>query len=52
VPLIIEKIYKKQLLPVISKPVMRVLLVIPGIKKILLNKIKAKLSKVFGDNFP
>jgi long-chain acyl-CoA synthetase len=51
VPLIIEKIYKKQLLPVISKPVMKVLLAIPGINIILLNKIKAKLSKVFGNNF-
>jgi len=51
VPLIIEKIYKKQLLPVISKPVMKVLLAIPGIKRILLNKIKAKLSGVFGANF-
>lgn len=51
VPLIIEKIYKKQLLPVISKPTMRILLSIPGINNILLKKIKTKLSKVFGGNF-
>lgn len=51
VPLIIEKIYRKQLLPVISKPVMKILLAIPGINNILLKKIKAKLSKVFGNNF-
>ena len=31
VPLVIEKIFKKQLLPVISKPHMKVLLAIPGI---------------------
>ena len=32
VPLVIEKIFKKQLLPVISKPHMKILLAIPGDK--------------------
>ena len=51
VPLIIEKIYKKQVLPTISKPVMKVLLAIPGLKNILHKKIKQKLIDVFGGNF-
>lgn len=51
VPLVIEKIYKKQLLPVISKPAMKVLLVIPGINRLLFKKIREKLSGVFGGRF-
>jgi long-chain acyl-CoA synthetase len=51
VPLVIEKIYKKQILPTISKPVIKVLLSVPGIKGILHKKIKQKLVDVFGGNF-
>jgi long-chain acyl-CoA synthetase len=51
VPLVIEKIYKKQLIPVISKPLMKVLLNIPGIRNILFKKIKAKLVNTFGGRF-
>jgi long-chain acyl-CoA synthetase len=51
VPLVIEKIYKKQVLPVISKPHMKVLLAVPGIKNIILKKIREKLIAVFGGNF-
>jgi long-chain acyl-CoA synthetase len=51
VPLVIEKIYKKQVLPVITKPVMKVVLAIPGINNIILKKIREKLIDVFGGNF-
>jgi long-chain acyl-CoA synthetase len=51
VPLVIEKIYKKQVLPVISKPHMKILLAIPGLNNIILRKIRAKLVAVFGGNF-
>jgi long-chain acyl-CoA synthetase len=51
VPLVIEKIYKKQLLPVISKPVIRVMLAIPLLNKLILNKVKKKLTAVFGGRF-
>lgn len=51
VPLVIEKIYKKQLLPVINKPAMKILLAIPGINKILHNKIRDKLTNTFGGRF-
>lgn len=51
VPLIIEKIYKKQILPIISRPAMKVLINIPFLKKKIYQKINAKLSDVFGGNF-
>jgi long-chain acyl-CoA synthetase len=51
VPLIIEKIYKKRILPTIEKPVMKILLATPGISGIILKKVKAKLVETFGGNF-
>jgi long-chain acyl-CoA synthetase len=51
VPLVIEKIYKKQLLPVINKPAMKILLAIPGINRILFTKIREKLTTSFGGRF-
>ena len=51
VPLVIEKIFKKQLLPVIRKPAMKMLLAIPGINMILYKKIKGKLTETFGGRF-
>ena len=51
VPLVIEKIYKKQLLSVISKPHMKILLAIPGINNILFGKIREKLTETFGGRF-
>lgn len=51
VPLVIEKIYKKQVLPKISKPAIKVLLSIPGISSLILKKIRVKLEAAFGGNF-
>jgi len=51
VPLVIEKIFKKQLLPVINKPAMKFMLAIPGINKILHKKIREKLTNTFGGRF-
>ena len=51
VPLVIEKIFKKQLLPVITKPHMKILLSIPGINKILHKTIREKLTDTFGGRF-
>ncbi|MBN2214050.1 MAG: AMP-binding protein [Bacteroidales bacterium] len=51
VPLVIEKIYKKQLIPVISKSGMKILLHIPLINKLIHKKINRKLTGVFGGNF-
>ncbi|HDP55218.1 MAG TPA: long-chain fatty acid--CoA ligase, partial [Bacteroidetes bacterium] len=51
VPLVIEKIYKKQVLPQTSKPLMKVLLKIPGVSSLILKKIRVKLEAAFGGNF-
>lgn len=51
VPLIIEKIYKKRLLPTLEKTSIKMLLAVPGISSILKKKIKAKLLETFGGRF-
>ncbi|RPH99290.1 MAG: long-chain fatty acid--CoA ligase [Calditrichaeota bacterium] len=51
VPLIIEKIYKKQILPAISKKAVKFLFKMPIISKTLERKIRTKLMDVFGNNF-
>ncbi len=51
VPLVIEKIYKKQVLPKISKSSMKLLLNIPGVSGLILKKIRLKLEAAFGGNF-
>lgn len=51
VPLVIEKIYKKQIIPVIEKSSMKRLLKIPGINRLIYKKINKKLTAVFGGNF-
>jgi long-chain acyl-CoA synthetase len=48
VPLVIEKIIKGKVLPVINKPVMKVLWNTPGIKSLLHKKVSNTLLQVFG----
>ncbi len=51
VPLVIEKIYKKRILPAIQKPAAKIVLKTPGIKNLILKKIKEKLTETFGGRF-
>lgn len=51
VPLIIEKIYKNQIKPALEKPIVQVLVHTPGLNKLIFNKIRKKLTTVFGENF-
>ncbi|MCL1974042.1 MAG: AMP-binding protein [Bacteroidetes bacterium] len=51
VPLIIEKIYKNTLQPMLNKMSMRVLLRLPVIEQKIRSKIHDSLIKVFGGNF-
>jgi long-chain acyl-CoA synthetase len=51
VPLVIEKIYKKRILPSIEKPAVKILLKTPVLQKIILKKIKEKLTETFGGRF-
>ncbi|WP_300877884.1 AMP-binding protein [uncultured Bacteroides sp.] len=48
VPLVMEKIFKSKVQPVLNKPVMKVLTSIPGINRIIFNKIRKTLIDAFG----
>lgn len=50
VPLVMEKIYKAKIKPTLDKPVMKVLMHIPGIRQLLLGVIRKKLLEAFGGN--
>ncbi len=50
VPLVMEKIFKGKVAPIIKKPVMKVLTAIPGINQIIFKKIREKLLSAFGGN--
>ncbi|MDE6670321.1 MAG: AMP-binding protein [Muribaculaceae bacterium] len=51
VPLILEKIYKNQILPLISKGSMRWTLAVPLLDTIIYSKIRKKLIDAFGGEF-
>jgi len=51
VPLIIEKIYRKKIQPVLEKPSMKILLSIPGISSLILKKVRKSLVETFGGRF-
>jgi long-chain acyl-CoA synthetase len=51
VPLVIEKIYKSKLIPVLRKPAMKILTHIPLVRIVILEKIRKMLISVFGGNF-
>lgn len=51
VPLVVEKIFKKQIVPIITKNPMRWLLKIPGINTLIYRKINRTLTETFGNNF-
>jgi long-chain acyl-CoA synthetase len=51
VPLVLEKIYKSRLQPVLNKPAMKILTHIPGVNRIIFKKINASLTESFGGNF-
>ena len=51
VPLIFEKIYKKKILPIIDKPIVKAAMKIPMLEKLILSKIKKSLIHSLGGNF-
>ena len=51
VPLVVEKIFKSKIFPATRKFPAKMLLKIPGLDKIVLNKIKKSLLAAFGGNF-
>ena len=48
VPLVMEKIFKSKVQPVLNKPVMKVLTAIPGVNQLIFKKIRNTLLNAFG----
>ena len=51
VPLVIEKIYKSKVKPVLEKEGIKFAMKMPGLKQLVLNKVKAELVNAFGGEF-
>lgn len=51
VPLVLEKIYKGKIKPMLEKPAVRFLSKVPGIKNIIYKKFHDTLCEAFGGNF-
>ena len=51
VPLIIEKIYKNKVKPVLEKAGIRFVMKLPGLEQVVMNKIKTELINAFGGEF-
>lgn len=51
VPLIIEKVYRSQVLPKLQKAPLNWLIKIPGVNKLIYNKIRKQLVQAFGGEF-
>ena len=51
VPLVIEKIYKSKVKPVLEKEGIKFLMKVPGLDQIVLNKVRTELVNAFGGEF-
>ena len=51
VPLVMEKIIKSKVMPVLNKPLVKVLFKIPGIHELICRKIRRQLTNSLGGNF-
>ncbi|MBQ5648218.1 MAG: AMP-binding protein [Alistipes sp.] len=50
VPLVIEKIFKGKILPILGKPLMKILTHTPGLDRLVYGKIRKQLLATFGGN--
>ncbi len=50
VPMLIEKIFRAKVIPTLKKPVMRFLTTIPGVRRLIFNKVRSKIIDTFGGN--
>lgn len=50
VPMLIEKIFRAKVIPTLNKPVMRFLTTIPGVRRLIFNKVRSKIIDTFGGN--
>lgn len=50
VPLVMEKIFKSKVKPILDKPIMKIAVKIPGLNQIIFKKIRDGLTNAFGGN--
>lgn len=50
VPMLIEKIFRAKVIPTLKKPAMKFLTAIPGVRRLVFNKVRAKIIDTFGGN--
>ncbi|MBQ8421977.1 MAG: AMP-binding protein [Bacteroidales bacterium] len=48
VPLVMEKIFKSKVAPVVNKPAMKILCAIPGVNQLIFKKVRNNLLNAFG----
>ncbi len=48
VPLVMEKIFKSKVAPIVNKPVMKAICAIPGLNQIIFKKVRTSLMNAFG----
>ena len=48
VPLVMEKIFKSKVAPIVNKPMMKVLCAIPGVNQLIFKKVRTSLMGAFG----
>ena len=50
VPMLIEKIFRAKVIPTLDKPVMKFLTAIPGVRRLIFNKVRSAIIGTFGGN--
>ena len=50
VPLVMEKIFKSKVAPIVNKPIMKVICSIPGLNQLIFKKVRTSLLTAFGGN--
>ena len=50
VPLVMEKIFKSKVAPIVNKPIMKFICAIPGLNQIIFKKVRTSLLNAFGGN--
>ena len=50
VPLLVEKIFRSKVIPALNKPVMKVITSIPGVRRLIFNKVRSMIIDTFGGN--
>jgi long-chain acyl-CoA synthetase len=48
--MLIEKIFRAKVIPTLKKPVMKFLTSIPGVRRLIFNKVRSKIIDTFGGN--